>query len=235
MTKRPIVPVAEITPSCPKTNFSNWRIYAAAAGASLAMSSDANAAIIHTTLDQTLSITASNTTTGKSARFQLAGLTETMQLRKSADYGVARINGGIEFATTGARPAGSGFEAAKNFALGSIIGPLVPVTDGGATFLAKHSGSGADFGAFRDPNGTGFLGFNTGRGDYGWLRVMVSDAGSPNYPNELEVLDYAYDTTGNPIPAGFTGAPEPGTSALAVLALGAAGITAWRRRRNEAA
>jgi hypothetical protein len=71
------------------------------------------------------------------------------------------------------------------------------------------------------------------------MRVEVSDTGSPSYPNELTVLDYAYDNTpGEAIDAGDTGTsatPEPDSVALGLLALGASGILSWRRRRTEAA
>jgi PEP-CTERM motif len=227
----------DVSRACSTAHFSNWRVFAAAAGATLAMSANANAAIIHTTLDTTLSLTPGQSVI-TSAVLHFGGATDTAHLRRitsGANYGLARISGNIQFATTGLRSAGPGFEAAKNFAFGSLIGPLVPVTGGGATFLAKHTSSGGNYGAFRGSNGSGFLGFKTGGGDYGWLKVVVSDAGSPTFPNELQVLDYAIDTTGAPIAAGDTGVPEPGTSGLALLALGAAGILAWRHRRKEVA
>jgi MYXO-CTERM domain-containing protein len=227
-----------------KVQFNDWRVYAAAAGATLAMTSSADASIVHTTVDKTITISTTGSSQ-KSATFQLpvhGGLApETMALRhvtSGANSGYARINGVIQFATTGGKTSGGG-RAAKIFAPGMLIGPLTPVTGGGATFLVKHTASGAIKGGFAGVQ-TGYLGFNTGFGDYGWLKVMVSDAGSQGFANEIEVLDYAYNNATGDAPrtilAGDTGAsptPEPNTSALALLSLGAAGIVAWRRRRNE--
>ncbi|MGA3024786.1 MAG: PEP-CTERM sorting domain-containing protein [Bryobacteraceae bacterium] len=65
--------------------------------------------------------------------------------------------------------------------------------------------------------------------DYGWILLsdFVSDTNGP----DLTILGYAYDTSGNKIPAGDTGVPEPSTLAMAglgALALGAAGVRRWR-------
>jgi hypothetical protein len=85
-------------------------------------------------------------------------------------------------------------------------------------------------------------------GDLGWLDVKVtSDAG---FAEELELISWAYNNVagapieaGEPIEAGasieagqtteVSATPEPGTEALSLLALGAAGILAFRKRRNE--
>jgi hypothetical protein len=73
-------------------------------------------------------------------------------------------------------------------------------------------------------------------GDLGWLDVKVtSDNG---FAEELELISWAYNNVaGASIYAGQTtatpSAPEPGTEALSLLALGAAGILAFRKHRNE--
>lgn len=72
---------------------------------------------------------------------------------------------------------------------------------------------------------------------YGWIRLEYFGA---SYPTSVEAIDWAYDTTpGQEIAAGATGqvqgnstTPEPGTAGLSLLALGAAGVLAWRRRRT---
>jgi MYXO-CTERM domain-containing protein len=56
--------------------------------------------------------------------------------------------------------------------------------------------------------------------------------------NSITLKDWAYENSGSPIHPGDTGlsaAPEPSTAAMALLAAGAAGIVALRRRRKSAA
>lgn len=83
---------------------------------------------------------------------------------------------------------------------------------------------------------------------YGWvdLSFSMTDGFGPacgagpscKDPNklgpELTIWGYAYDSSGNPLPAGSLTTPEPDTLAatgLAALALGAAGMRRWRRKR----
>jgi MYXO-CTERM domain-containing protein len=83
--------------------------------------------------------------------------------------------------------------------------------------------------------GTGYVGFrfNNGAGiQYGWARVTMS--GEPD--NAFIVRGYAYADPGEPIRAGQRSSDEqaPNQSSLGWLALGAAGLLAWRRRRGHA-
>ena len=67
---------------------------------------------------------------------------------------------------------------------------------------------------------------------YGWARIQVTTKG------EVDLVDWAYDSSGAQIPAGDTGTPEPSTFALtglAALALGAKGLRAWCEARKKAA
>ena len=85
-------------------------------------------------------------------------------------------------------------------------------------------------------NGTGYVGFrfNNGAGiQYGWGRVWIT--GHPE--NAFEVIDYAWGDVGDRIRAGQTSTNEmvPEEGSLGWLALGAAGLLAWRKRRSQAA
>jgi hypothetical protein len=89
----------------------------------------------------------------------------------------------------------------------------------------------------------GFIGFkfNNGNGNqYGWVRISM--LGDPFHPFRL--VDYAYADPGEPILAGQKSSNEmvpeesndviPQEGSLGWLALGAAGLLAWRKRRSQA-
>lgn len=74
---------------------------------------------------------------------------------------------------------------------------------------------------------TGFLGVQFDSGtttNYGWIRVSVENGSNA----QLTIQDLAYENQGHSIAAGQV--PEPGC--LGLLAMGGAGLLAWRRRRN---
>ena len=102
---------------------------------------------------------------------------------------------------------------------------------------------------FRAP-GIGFIGFvfshGGGGAQYGWARIKTS--GPPNY--RFHLLDYAWGDPGDrfftgqtrltpcastPCPDEQAEAPPPKEGSLGWLALGAAGLLAWRKRRSRAA
>ena len=110
-------------------------------------------------------------------------------------------------------------------------GPFAPV--GG--FLVERSalqwgGSGYPVGQFQ-ARGRGFVGFkfNNGVGDqYGWARVRMD--GFPNFT--FGIVDYAYGDPGEVVKLGQRRIhSSPDLESLGGLALGAAGLLAWRRRR----
>jgi hypothetical protein len=82
------------------------------------------------------------------------------------------------------------------------------------------------------PSGAGYLGFEfgpTGGEHFGWVAMSVAYSYSTGFA--AHITGYAYDTVaGQNIDAGQTSAvPEPGT--LALLALGAMGLMALRKRK----
>jgi hypothetical protein len=87
-----------------------------------------------------------------------------------------------------------------------------------------------------DDRGTGYVGFrfNNGSGiQYGWARVWMS--GQPE--SGFVVQAYAYADPGEPITAGqrwSSDAQAPDQGSLGWLALGAAGLLAWRKSRSRA-
>lgn len=69
--------------------------------------------------------------------------------------------------------------------------------------------------------------------DYGWVRLVFTE--STNLaPDSIAAVDWGY-AVNMPSSAGQnSGAPEPSTLALALLAAGAAGVAVLRRRRKSA-
>jgi MYXO-CTERM domain-containing protein len=220
-----------------RSAYSNWKSYAAAAGATLAMSTNVQAGTITTgTIDLTVQ---AGGTHGVShyKLFTIAGGSVALHAFDNGAVAFVDVNSFSSVAPLKFAGTLEGFHfIAEKYGSGAPIdfagGQRNPV-------IQLHNGTAGVQGAFGPGDVEGFLGFEDQAGQFGWLRVEVSDTGSPGYPNELTVLDYAYDNTpGEAIDAGDTGTsatPEPDSVALGLLALGASGILSWRRRRTEAA
>ncbi len=223
-----------------KAHLGNWGAYAAAAGASLTLATSADASTILHTVNLTESINpAANARSNVQNPFTLNGHKASLALfnrpsfhSTSSNYGrsgAARIvngNGVSFFRTPGS------FEPAHKYGLGAPIGVLGSLA-AGATEL--RVGSGVPHGQF-GPNSTGYVGFKTGSGDLGWLKIVISDSNSDGYPDQATIVEYAYnDVPGGAISAGEVNptTPEPGTAALALLAAGAGGLLALRRKRRD--
>jgi hypothetical protein len=90
----------------------------------------------------------------------------------------------------------------------------------------------SSFGFFleRGPGLVGFK-FNNGAGvQYGWVRVKMTGG----LGNNFKVVDYAYGDPGDVVFAGqMSDDSAPGLESLGGLALGAAGLLAWRRQRTK--
>jgi len=172
-------------------------------------------------------------------------------------YGVANLLASLGASLAATTHAG---RVISRFSAGETVGPGENFRAGIGLHLGERlegasqsSVTHATFGPF-GLGTTGFVGFRLTNGDYGWIRVRLDDTGlqqpfkdllgsmglgplgdGENYPDKLTVIDWAYDDSGAPIHVGDTGgtggtAPEP--SSLALLAAGALGLAAFRRRKQ---
>ena len=120
------------------------------------------------------------------------------------------------------RVALNGGGAPDNLTPGTLVGPAL--TFSGVSF----------YGSVAIPaNQTGYIGFSFdpdmvpgAQTLYGWYRISVGD----NVLGDGAISEWAFDNSGAPITVGAV--PEP--SSIALLAMGAAGVLALRRRRRKA-
>ena len=113
---------------------------------------------------------------------------------------------------------------------GWLYASNLPLAVNSAFGTLAYGAAGSNTNAqFKNP-GDGFVGFafDAGTGtQYGWMRVTMD--GGPS--NTLTAQEYAFADVGESIKVGQIDAiPEP--SSLGVLALGAIGLVAMRRRRS---
>ena len=91
---------------------------------------------------------------------------------------------------------------------------------------------------------TGIAGIQLASGNYGWIRLRIDDLGpnqpfggtytnGQNFPDKITIIDWAYKDSGAPIHVADTVSQVPEPSSLLLLASGAAGIAAFRRRKAE--
>ncbi len=207
-----------------KNHLASWKNYALAGGASLAAGTSADAQIVHTVVNQ--SLTGNNATS--SFKFSING------------HNVFLKATGIQFGRTANGPA-------LNYANGSAINGTRGDANATAGLRAVfHEANGrwitdGNFGAVanathRAATVQGYLGFQTqgANHDKGWIHVEVGPSTNGKAGVAFTVLDYAYNSSGGPINAGQTSSvPEPGTMALALMAAGAAGIASIRRARAK--
>jgi hypothetical protein len=216
-------------------NNSRWVAYATAGAATaLAGANSVEAAIHYMSVNQTFNA------------FPLGTQASNFQLDQAADFirfshAATAVNGQAFFGANGGlvTAAFRGFsnvlstatlKYASNLASGQNIaaGPFV-TGKGTLAFgaLALLPSANSQFGTAGPNQFVGFR-FNNGSGvEYGWARLTMD--GAPQ--NSFTLVDYAWADVGTSITAGQV--PEPGS--LGLLALGGAGLLAWRKRRAKAA
>lgn len=137
----------------------------------------------------------------------------------------------------------------NGFALALSPGALIDASPNQGAFLRSMNlaligtGGNSTFGSFF--NTTAYLGFRfdpslTGTSfQYGWAKARVENFSIDDGGVRLTLSEWAWDDSGAAIGAGDTGAggpapvPAPATPLLTLLGLGAMGVTAYRRRREE--
>ncbi len=218
-----------------KDHLARWGAYAAATGAALALSTGADAEIVYSG-PQDVTVTGNGlkniTMAGKDLSFVQTVYHGTVIPSAGTAHVQAAVHGGIVVFAEG--------EAASLFAKGQAIGGThtsyggilrkKALLSGGTVSAIGHWGPGTV---------DEFMGVKISGDELGWIEVKVSDDGN-GYPDEIQLLGWAYnDTPGGAINAGQTSdntsaTPEPGITALGLLASGAAGLLAWRKRVGQA-
>jgi hypothetical protein len=239
-----------------KRSAANWQYYAAVTGSAMAMATtNASAAIIY---DGSGAIAGPHASVLAGTSFHSTG---AIKLKNGTgafigvDFGPGifqrstgsgNLNGSafIKGTTAGFRMTNAHFKLRK-FAFGSqidIAPDALSVWEGGTVKMASQSKTaGGHMSSGWASKKTYFVGFEFGVGGthYGWIRLEYT-VGPNGLANSAQAIDWAYNsavdggiTAGQGIPASST--PEPSTLALGLLAAGAAGVAAIRRRKLASA
>lgn len=128
-----------------------------------------------------------------------------------------------------------GYSYVSKLVAGASIGAgsaFIEATQVPYSYLAFNSvTSGYDVSPWNGGATDGYMGFqftSEGNTHYGWARLNIQRFDDPSRPFGITLRDFAYeDVAGQSIEAGAV--PEPAGLALAVLALGAAGIRPSRK------
>jgi hypothetical protein len=204
--------------------------YSTAAGAVFAGATAANAGIIYTEVDETLSNSdvsfnvdlsgGNDLGFGHSQVLYTSGTWTTSSSSSTTfTYGFANV-----FGLSGAKILQSSTVAQK-LAFGGVISASAN-SWGNNAYLFHTSSNTRTSGEF-DGGSSGYIGFRfdpNGGTDwkYGWVHI---DSVAEDF-SSFHISGYAYEDSGDPITAGAV--PEP--SSLALLACGAAGALVWRKR-----
>jgi hypothetical protein len=200
-----------------------WAAYAAAAGSALAMSGAADADIIYSGVQN---VTIESIGGVKSnARIDVDGNGDDDLFMSVNGRGFATVD-----ISNGAQVAYSGMSYwARRFGSGSTIGSGADFNTF-SKFIRGTDNKGGTFGNWNFST-TGIAGFQLGSGNFGWIRLHVESI-SGKSADKLTAIDWAYEDSGAAIAAGATGSAAPAPASLALLATGAVGVAAMRRRRK---
>lgn len=216
----------------------DWAVYTAAAGSALAMAQGADADIMYSGV-QNITVTRTAGTIFHSTYVDLNGDGQDEFLLRitghaSSAAAFLRATAGAALLTTslatflpaGARRLSASSTVSLNAGSFGNDGLMRFVTTGGATvgqWPGGHPTGGSGFA------GVGF--YDTG-GDvhFAWLRLAVrDDAGG--VPDQITLVDWAYESE-HLAPIHVSTIPEPSSLSLGMLAAGAGGVAAFRRRRK---
>jgi len=139
-------------------------------------------------------------------------------------------------------PAGSAFTQIQKLGAGDTIGSSAAFNFNlKASFrygqIYTSSNSFTEDGPWSGaPGSSGFAGITikaAGKPDiYAWLRFELTNNAN-GVPNGITLIDWAYEDTGASILAGQTASAVPLPGSLGLLAMGASGLAAFRRRKTS--
>ena len=128
--------------------------------------------------------------------------------------------------------------AASKLTRGDAVGGGGSFATGPSLFqIFNVNGPNKTYGNFLQ-GADGYLGFSipagNGSNNFGWVHLDNFTV-APN-ASSYRVVDWAYQNNGTAILAGegATAVPEPTSSALALIAMGAAGLAIYRKRKQDA-
>jgi hypothetical protein len=221
----------------------NWRMYAAAAGSGLAMTTSAEAGIISYSGPPQTATAGGNS--GNQWSTKIDGVNfigrVSRQTQTSGGYfhfpnhkGVALLSGGGSFLKNASGRLANLASGAKISNGAGSFG-----NNGSAGVLhyrhqtVNHTNSHGSF----QKSEAEFAGIKIGS-NFGWMELEWG-GDSNNNPSSITLLGWAYDTVaGEAIVAGQTvsaAVPEPSTALMTLLAAGPVGVLAWRKRRQKQA
>ncbi|HEX4136436.1 MAG TPA: PEP-CTERM sorting domain-containing protein [Bryobacteraceae bacterium] len=239
----------------------HWPVYAAVTGAAMAMATNASAGVIYSgTLDTTVAVASVQRGSAEKASNQHIAIGTFGGVHVGFNISVAQANtadlrfGGVGmkashvdflWSSGNVRRLSSGAKISANLAtrsnsengfLAVAANPVANLSNSTAAttrhrIIQRSEGWAASsatkgFAAFKFKNGA--------QTDYGWVRLQYT-VGTNDLLNSITVIDWGYATGGVSINAGQgipPAAPEPSTTALTLLAAGAAGVEFLRRRRK---